>query len=52
MTPAERLEAAIDAFESMNIPSSDPNYVCLNTLIAIGQLLLNIDTRQTQGATT
>lgn len=48
MTPGERLDAGEAAFDALNIPNTEPNYVCLQALIAIGRLLQNIDNRQQQ----
>ncbi|WP_165692588.1 hypothetical protein [Mycolicibacterium fortuitum] len=46
MTPAERLEAAETAFDDSGMPATEPNYICLQALLAIGRLLQNIDDRQ------
>lgn len=51
MTPGERLDHAQEVFDQMGMPTNEPNYVCLQALIAIGRLLQNIDNRQS-GATT
>lgn len=46
MTPEERLAAATDAFSNLNLPAGEQNYVCLQALLAIGQLLVEINNRQ------
>lgn len=46
MTPAQRLDVAEDGFDGLNLSPNDPNFVCLQALIAIGRLLQNIDNRQ------
>lgn len=46
MTPAERLEAAETAFDDSGMPATEPNYIRLQALLAIGRLLQNIDDRQ------
>lgn len=48
MTSEERLAAAADAFNNINLPATEQNYVCLQSLLAIGQLLLEINNRQAQ----
>lgn len=50
MTPEERLAAAKNAFDDINRPVQEQNYVCLQALLAIGQLLVEINNRQQQQA--
>lgn len=50
MTPQERLTAATEAFDNLNLPAGEQNFVCLQSLLAIGQLLVEVNNRQAQQA--
>lgn len=46
MTPGDRLDAAETSFSALDLTNDQPNYVCLQALLAIGRLLQQINDRQ------